>query len=138
MPIRIVQLGSPRGAGEGIRIGTVRRPPRGVPRSDYARLNYYDVWLPELAPSAELLGWYRSLPETAQSWKRFMARYEREMTQPPAVRILQTLALLSRNADFSVGCYCEEESRCHRSTLRAILAKHGALIATAPSPRAAG
>src|SRR5690349_21970553 len=105
MAIRIVRLGTPRAPGEGLRLGTVRRPPRGVPKADFAKRDFYDVWLPDLAPSAEILGWYRSLPETPQNWKRFMLRYEREMAQAPAVRILELLALLSHDSNFSVGCY---------------------------------
>jgi uncharacterized protein YeaO (DUF488 family) len=130
MAVRIVQLGNKRAPNEGVRIGTVRRPPRGVPKSDYARQDFYDVWLPELAPSAALLGWYKSLPETPQNWERFMLRYQREMAQAPAVRILELLALLSRSVDFSAGCYCQDESRCHRSMLRTILEGHGASIAS--------
>jgi uncharacterized protein YeaO (DUF488 family) len=129
--VRIVQLGSRRAPNEGVRIGTVRRPPRGVPKKDYARQDFYDVWLPELAPSAALLGWYKSLPETPQNWERFMLRYQREMAQAPAVRILDLLALLSQSVDFSVGCYCQDESHCHRSMLRTILKRHGASIASA-------
>jgi uncharacterized protein YeaO (DUF488 family) len=128
MSIRIVQLGSARHKDEGVRIGTVRRPPRGVAKQNYARLDYYDVWLPELAPSAALLKQFRSAADSPKRWKAFMLRYEREMAKPPAVRILDMLALLSRSANFSVGCYCAEESHCHRSTLRALLEKHGALI----------
>lgn len=130
MAIRIVQLGTKRDPNEGVRIGTVRRPPRGVPKKDFARQDYYDVWLPELAPSAALLGWYKSLPENPRNWDRFMLRYQREMAQAPAVRILELLALLSRRVDFSVGCYCPEESHCHRSMLRTILKEHGAAIAS--------
>ena len=126
--IRIVQLGSKRAPNEGVRIGTVRRPPRGVPRNEYAKRDFYDVWLPELAPSAALLGWYKALPEGPQNWERFMLRYQKEMSQAPAVRILELLALLSRSVDFSVGCYCQDEGRCHRSTLRTILKEHGASI----------
>jgi len=129
MAIRIVQLGSVRHENEGIRIGTVRRPPRGVSKQDYAKLDYYDVWLPELAPSASLLQQFKARPETPARWKRFMIQYAREMEKPPAVRILELLALLSRSTNFSVGCYCQDESHCHRSTLRALLEKHGALIA---------
>ena len=128
MSIRIVQLGAKRAPNEGIRIGTVRRPPRGVKKSDYARLDFYDLWLPDLAPSAALLSWYKALPDSPQNWKRFMLRYRREMAQAPPVRILKLLALLSRNVNFSVGCYCQEERHCHRSTLRAILQEHGASI----------
>jgi uncharacterized protein YeaO (DUF488 family) len=129
MSVRIVQLGSARGKDEGVRIGTVRRPPRGVKKEDYGRLDYYDVWLPELAPSAALLQQFKSGEDNPQRWKKFMLSYTREMAEPPAVRILDTLALLSQNANFSVGCYCADENHCHRSTLRTILEKHGALMA---------
>ncbi len=128
MSISIVQLGSARHKNEGVRIGTVRRPPRGVPKQDYRKLDYYDVWLPELAPSATLLRSYTSRPEAKRNWDRFMIRYAREMERPPAVRILQLLALLSVRTDFSVGCYCTDESHCHRSMLRTLLKKHGAVI----------
>jgi uncharacterized protein YeaO (DUF488 family) len=121
MAISIVRLGSPRGRGEGLRIGTVRRPPRGVKKQDYAKLDYYDVWLPELAPSA-------SLVKTAHAdWKRFARRYRGEMRAQE--HLLQLLARLSREGSFAVGCYCEDESRCHRSILRQLLAGHGARIA---------
>jgi uncharacterized protein YeaO (DUF488 family) len=129
MAIRIVQLGSPRQENEGLRIGTVRRPPRGVPKKDYARLDFYDVWLPELSPSAPLLQHYRTLPDTPQNWKAFMLRFAREMDKPPALRILRLLARLSASTSFSVGCYCDDESHCHRSMLRILLKKHGAVIA---------
>jgi uncharacterized protein YeaO (DUF488 family) len=121
MTISIVRLGSPRAKREGPRLGTVRRPPRGVRKQDYAKLDYYDVWLPDLAPSAPLI-------KTAhRDWKTFARRYRREMRgQEP---LLALLALLSKEADFAVGCYCEDESRCHRSILRQILADHGARIA---------
>jgi uncharacterized protein YeaO (DUF488 family) len=124
MPIRIVQLGSQRRRGEGPRLGTVRRPPRGVPKSQYAARDFYDVWLPELAPSAELLG---SLGGGAPSAK-FFARYRAEMGRPPASRILDLLATMSRSASFSVGCYCVAEEGCHRSVLRQLLAERGAEI----------
>lgn len=129
MSIRIVQLGSPRRKNEGVRIGTVRRPPRGVAKQDHARLDFYDVWLPELAPSSSLLQHYRALPDSPRNWAKLMLRYTREMERPPAVRILRLLALMSRTADFSVGCYCLDESHCHRSILQALLEKHGALMA---------
>jgi uncharacterized protein YeaO (DUF488 family) len=128
MSIRIVQLGTARHGNEGVRIGTVRRPPRGVAKKDYGKLDFYDVWLPELAPSASLLQKIKATADTSQNWRRFMTRYEKEMELPPAVRIIDMLALLSRTADFSVGCYCEDENHCHRSVLKALLKKHGALI----------
>ena len=122
MTISVVRLGSPRDRNEGPRIGTVRRPPRGVKKQDYAKLGYYDTWLPELAPSAALI-------KTAhRDWKTFARRYRREMQEQE--HLLQTLAALSKGADFSVGCYCEDEARCHRSILRQILREHGAQLAT--------
>jgi uncharacterized protein YeaO (DUF488 family) len=123
--VRIVRLGSPRARGEGLRIGTVRRPPRGVPRSRYASEDWYDTWLPELAPSAAAvkLGLAADSP---RAWARFAKRYRTEMAAPGQARLLGLLALLSHQADFSVGCYCEDESRCHRSILRTLLAEHGA------------
>ena len=128
MSVRIVRLGSPRVRGEGLRIGTVRRPPRGVPRSAFAAQDWYDVWFPELAPSAELV--QRALAATTdREWAVFAKRYRAEMAAPDRKRILDLLAALSHAADFSVGCYCEDESRCHRSILRALLHEHGARIA---------
>lgn len=122
--IRVVRLGSPRAPGEGLRLGTVRRPPRGVKKSDYARRNYYDVWLPELAPSAGVIR------QAATSWGKFVRGYRREMGEPAAQRLLELLARLSHRADFSVGCYCEREERCHRSILRRLLIERGGKIAT--------
>jgi uncharacterized protein YeaO (DUF488 family) len=130
MAIRIVQLGSPRAPGEGLRIGTVRRPPRGVPKRDYARRDYYDVWLPELAPSAALFSGVRAGPLTRQTWASFARRYTREMREPAAQRLIALLAALSTTADFSVGCYCDDQRRCHRSLLRKLLAEAGAEIRT--------
>jgi uncharacterized protein YeaO (DUF488 family) len=117
--VRVVRLGSPRARGEGPRLGTVRRPPRGVKKSDYARRNYYDVWLPELSPSPKVIA-------MANDWARFVKAYRREMQAPAAQHLLDLLAGLSRQADFSVGCYCADERRCHRSVLRELLAEHGA------------
>jgi len=128
MGIRVVRLGTPRAAGEGLRIGTVRRPPRGVPKSDYARLDYYDTWLPNLAPSAELMAWIKAEEITPARWKEFSKRYHAEMARPEAEHLIATLAALSKQTSFSVGCYCEDESRCHRSLLRGLLAQHGAAI----------
>jgi uncharacterized protein YeaO (DUF488 family) len=119
--IRIVRLGSPRATGEGPRIGTARRPPRGVKKGDYAKLDYYDAWLPDLAPSQKLVSWALSQPWTGKRWKKFERDYRREMKAPAADRLLALLALLSRHANFSVGCYCEDESRCHRSILKELL-----------------
>ena len=125
MAIRIVRLGSPRAPKQGPRLGTVRRPPRGVKKADYARLDYFDTWLPDLAPSAPLFKWATSEPFTPARWARFAARYRREMQVPAAARLIQVLAALSAQADFAVGCYCEDESRCHRSVLRELLAEAG-------------
>ena len=128
MAIHVVRLGSPRSRGEGVRLGTVRRPPRGVPREAHATRNFYDVWLPELAPSPALLSWATRSPWTAARWRTFAARYRRELAQPSAARLLRLLALVSSTTDLAVGCYCEDESRCHRSVLRSVLAEHGAVI----------
>ena len=127
MAIRIVRLGSDRHPDEGARIGTVRRPPRGVPRSEFASRNYYDVWFPLLAPSPETI----KLGQAASSdrdWARFVKRYRAEMSRADARSALNLLAGLSRDANFSVGCYCENEARCHRSVLRELLREHGALV----------
>jgi len=127
MTLRIVQLGSPRQPGEGLRIGTVRRPPRGVPKSRYSSDDWYDVWLPELAPSAAVVK--RALAaETPAEWKAFVKRFRTEMSQPDKVRLLKLLAALSHDANLSVGCYCEDESRCHRSVLRELLQENGARL----------
>ena len=130
MAIRIVRLGTPRISGEGLRLGTVRRPPRGVRKEDYGRLDYYDVWLPDLAPSAELVKLALSDPDP-KTWATFVRRYRQEMKEPHAEHVLALLAAMSRRTDFSVGCYCEDESHCHRSILREILLEHGAEIAEA-------
>lgn len=126
MSIRIVRLGEPRVPEEGLRLGTVRRPPRGVKKEDYARLDYFDLWLPDLAPSAELVSLAQSEPFSEARWAKFVRAYRREMKQPAAERLLQLLALLSHQTHFSVGCYCEREDRCHRSVLRELLVEHGA------------
>jgi uncharacterized protein YeaO (DUF488 family) len=126
MAIRVVRLGTPRGPKEGLRLGTVRRPPRGVRKEDYAALDYFDVWLPDLAPSASLVSWALSEPWTPKRWAAFERRYLAEMRRPEARRLLALLAALSARTDFSVGCYCEDESRCHRSPLRRLLAEAGA------------
>lgn len=128
MAIRIVRLGSPRVRGEGIRIGTVRRPPRGVPKTDWAKRNFYDTWLPELAPSEALLKVARA-SETDAEWKAFTRRYRAEMSKPEPQHLLALLAALSQTTDFSVGCYCENEQRCHRSILRDLLTAHAARLA---------
>jgi len=126
--IRVVRLGSPRATNEGLRLGTVRRPPRGVKKRDYARLDYYDLWLPELAPSAPLVAWATAKPWTDARWAQFARRYRRDMRAPAARRLLALLAALSSRTNFSVGCYCEDESRCHRSVLRELLAEAGAAM----------
>jgi uncharacterized protein YeaO (DUF488 family) len=128
MSIRIVQLGTARNENEGIRIGTVRRPPRGVAKKDYGKLDFYDAWLPELAPSDSLLKAIKASEDSPRNWQRFMAQYAREMERPPESRIVDLLSLLSRGTNFSVGCYCTDENHCHRSVLKRILVNHGALI----------
>lgn len=126
MAIRILRLGTPRAPGEGLRIGTVRRPPRGVKKDDYARLDFYDTWLPELAPSAALVAWAQAEPWSDRRWASFAKRYRAEMKAPSAQRLMTLLAALSAQTNFSVGCYCEDESRCHRSVLRELLVESGA------------
>jgi uncharacterized protein YeaO (DUF488 family) len=128
MAVRIVRLGTPRHPDEGPRLGTVRRPPRGVPKREFARRDYYDAWYPNLAPSVETMKLGLAARTPAQ-WSRFSKAYRAEMARPDAARTIEVLALLSRHADFSVGCYCEDESRCHRSLLRELLARAGARIA---------
>jgi len=128
MSIRIVRLGTPRASGEGLRIGTVRRPPRGVPKTEFASQNWYDVWYPNLAPSAETMKLGQEA-ETPAQWNAFMRKYKAEMAEADASRSLDLLAALSHSTAFSMGCYCEEESRCHRSLLRGLLAERGADIA---------
>jgi len=125
MAVRIVRLGTSRAEGEGLRIGTVRHPPRGVPKTVYASQNWYDVWLPNLAPSAESLKLGRSA-QTEGEWKVFLRKYRAEMADPEKSRILDLLAALSHQTNFSVGCYCADEQRCHRSILRALLLERGA------------
>ena len=127
MTLRIVRLGSPRAPGEGLRLGTVRRPPRGVPKERFAADDWYDAWLPQLAPSAELVAEARSA-ETSGAWRAFVRKYRSEMSSPDNARLIALLAALSRRTDFSVGCYCEDESRCHRSVLRELLSEAGAAI----------
>jgi uncharacterized protein YeaO (DUF488 family) len=125
MPIRVVRLGDPRARGEELRIGTVRRPPRGVPKKEFARRNFYDVWLPELAPSEALVKQARRASDE-RSWRAFSMRYRAEMKRPEAARLLALLAALSHQTNFSVGCYCEDELRCHRSVLKVLLREQGA------------
>lgn len=129
MAIRVVRLGTPRYPGEGLRLGTVRRPPRGVRKAHFARLDYYDVWVPDLAPSAELVGYAHAGEFTPVRWSRYVRAYRAEMRAPAAQRLITLLAALSERTDFSVGCYCEDESRCHRSVLRALFVAAGATMA---------
>lgn len=128
MAIRIVRLGTPRTPGEGLRIGTVRRPPRGVATHQIARADFYDVWLPNLAPSAPLVKAGQAALTPAQ-WRDFRRRYRAEMNRPDTRRLLDVLAILSHSADFSVGCYCEDEGRCHRAILRELFAERQAVFA---------
>ena len=128
MSIAIVRLGSPRKAGEGLRIGTVRRPPRGVPKSEFSSGNWYDVWFPNLAPSPELLKFAYST-KNERDWDRFKRRYRAEMATPEAQHDIALLAALSRGTNLSVGCYCDDENHCHRSVLKQLLKKAGAHLA---------
>ena len=128
MTVRVVRLGSPRARNEGPRIGTVRRPPRGVPKSRFSSENWYDAWFPTLAPSLATMKLGRGAT-TEATWRRFAKRYRAEMAKPEASRAIGLLATLSHESNFSVGCYCEHESRCHRSLLRALLAERGADVA---------
>jgi uncharacterized protein YeaO (DUF488 family) len=128
MSVRIVQLGSPRHPDEGTRIGTVRRPPRGVPKSEFATRDYYDVWLPLLSPEPETIKQAQAAADP-KSWKRFIAAFERELARPEAARTLELLAKLSHTGNFSVGCYCENAARCHRSVLESRLRSLGAKFA---------
>lgn len=125
--IRIVRLGTPKDSQEGVRIGTVRRPPRGIPKDEYASRGYYDTWLPELAPSPDLMKLGKEV-ESSADWEAFARKYRAEMSAPEKRRLLDLLAVLSSDTDFSIGCYCEDEARCHRSLLRELLAEHGALL----------
>jgi uncharacterized protein YeaO (DUF488 family) len=127
MPIRIVRLGSPREKGEGLRIGTVRRPPRGVPKAEHASRDFYDVWLPELSPSEELVKAALASTTDAQ-WRTFARKFRAELAKPERARLLDLLTALSHSTSFAVGCYCEDESRCHRSILREAFAGRGASV----------
>jgi uncharacterized protein YeaO (DUF488 family) len=127
MTVRIVRLGSPRAKGEGVRIGTVRRPPRGVAKSDFAKRDFYDTWLPVLSPSPATVKLALGATSAAE-WARFTKKYRAEMAQPEASHVLELLARLSHETNFSVGCYCEDENRCHRSLLRKLLVERGAKI----------
>lgn len=128
MAIRIVQLGSPRSSDEGLRIGTVRRPPRGVPKSQFAKRNFYDVWLPELSPSQALVSQAQTA-ESERAWNAFQRKYRSEMNAPGAAHLLDLLAALSHQTNLAVGCYCADESRCHRSVLKELLVERGARLA---------
>jgi uncharacterized protein YeaO (DUF488 family) len=127
MSIRILQLGTPRAPGEGLRLGTVRRPPRGVPKSEFASRDFYDVWMPLLSPSAELVAQAQAA-EDEKSWAAFRRKFTAEMAQPEPARVLDLLAALSHRTSLSLGCYCQDERRCHRSVLRELLAQRGAQI----------
>lgn len=129
MAIRFVRLGTPRAKNEGVRFGTVRRPPRGVKKADHARDNWYDVWLPNLAPSAPLVA-SATVAADEGAWRVFSRKYRAEIARPDQQHLVNALSALSHSTDFSVGCYCEDESRCHRSVLRQIFMEHGAVIAS--------
>lgn len=128
MAIRIVRLGKPRAPNEGTRLGTVRRPPRGVKKTDFANKDWYDVWVPDVAPSAQLVSWALADEWTDERWKRYTKEYLREMKEPHAARLIALLAAMSHNSNFSVGCYCENPDRCHRALLKQLLAEAGAEI----------
>jgi uncharacterized protein YeaO (DUF488 family) len=128
MAIRIVQLGTSRLPDEGLRLGTVRRPPRGVPTSQFGSRNFYDVWVPELSPSPEVIKSFQDSERSDTDWRRLEKAYRSEMRQPERIRLLELLAALSAHTNFSVGCYCEDERRCHRSVLKKILREHGAEV----------
>jgi uncharacterized protein YeaO (DUF488 family) len=128
MAVRIVRLGTSRASGEGLRLGTVRRPPRGVKKEDFARHNYYDLWLPALSPSQAVVSRAMSQDWTDARWKKFERDYRREMAAPAPKQLIALLAQMSHQADFSVGCYCEDEKRCHRSVLKQLLSEAGAKI----------
>lgn len=128
MAIRIVRLGTARARDEGLRLGTVRRPPRGVPKAQLATRDFYDVWVPEAAPSEGLLKAAKHSVDDERKWKTFVRRFRGEMKRPESARLLDLLAALSHGTNFSVGCYCADESRCHRSILRALLEERGATL----------
>ncbi|MGE5414059.1 MAG: DUF488 domain-containing protein [Syntrophomonadaceae bacterium] len=130
MALRVVRLGTPRGSREGLRIGTVRRPPRGVPKKEFARRGFYDVWLPELSPSEALVK-VAQRARDERGWKTFVRKYRAEMKRPEASRLIDLLAALSRQTDFSIGCYCLDARRCHRSVLRGLFEERGARLAPA-------
>ena len=131
MAIRIVQLGKPRRADEGLRLGTVRRPPRGVPKAEFAKRDYYDVWLPQLSPDADLVAEALQAQKSGdeKAWRRFVKRFRGEMKESDASHLLDMLAAMSHQTNFSLGCYCEDEAHCHRSVLRDLLRERKAEIA---------
>jgi len=129
MALRVIRLGEPRVPGEGLRIGTVRRPPRGVRKEDYASRDFFDVWLPELAPPADAVSWALSEPWTDRRWATYARQYRKQMAAPEAKHLIQLLAAMSQRTNLSVGCYCENEARCHRSLLRELLVEAGAELA---------
>ena len=128
MALRVVRFGTPRLPDEGLRIGTVRRPPRGVPKEEYAKRDFFDVWLPELAPSAPLVAYAFTEPWTLGRWATYEKRYRSEMAKPPAQRLIKVLAALSHQTNFSVGCYCENANYCHRAILKELLTDAGAVL----------
>jgi uncharacterized protein YeaO (DUF488 family) len=128
--IRVIRLGTPRARGEGLRLGTVRLLPRGVKKGDFAKRDYFDLWLPEVAPSSELVSWALSQPWTDKRWTTFARRYHSEMRKPAAQRLIALLAAVSSTTNFSIGCYCENASRCHRSLLGELLQERGADVLT--------
>ncbi|MDP9204641.1 MAG: DUF488 family protein [Gemmatimonadota bacterium] len=128
MSIRVVRLGTPRSPDEGLRLGTVRRPPRGVRKEHYASGDYFDVWMPDLAPTADLVSWALSEPFTPKRWARYERAYRSQMRKPEARRLISLLAALSHQTDFSFGCYCDDETNCHRSILKGLLTEAGASI----------
>jgi uncharacterized protein YeaO (DUF488 family) len=130
MALRIVRLGTPRGRREGLRIGTVRRPPRGVPKNEFAKRGFYDVWLPELSPSEKLVK-VAQRARDERGWKAFVRKYRSEMKRPEALRLIDLIAALSRQTDLSIGCYCLDARRCHRSVLRDLFVERGARLAAA-------
>ena len=128
MAIRVVRLGTPRQPDEGLRLGTVRRPPRGVRKEDFGRRDYFDVWMPDLAPTAPLVSWALAEAFTPARWSKYARQYRAEMRAPEKQRLIQLLAALSAQTNFSVGCYCADESHCHRSLLRELLVDAGAKV----------
>jgi uncharacterized protein YeaO (DUF488 family) len=129
MAVHVVRLGTARTRDEGLRLGTVRRPPRGVRKDEFASQDYFDVWLPELAPSSEVVSWALSEPWTEARWRQYARRYLKEMREPQARHLIDLLVALSKQSNFSIGCYCEDAARCHRSLLRQLLVDAGASMA---------